>query len=480
MSLQSHGGDRFRRVSGWWKKATRQPPVIATLATLICFAVIATAFFVGNHDDAVESRASSPVGAGKRQSLKQSTNTDVAEQGSEKLSSVEWLALTAASPEIRVEISPRHDRDAIIRCDRRCGIHLNGEAVLEVDSIPESRVVRESDGQIRLGNIAVPRTRGTNKPLIEIIPRSTNETVSGHSSEPSMWLHQTLYRGRLAVRINESGRIRFVNVLPIEHYLASVIDSEMPSTFSQASREAQAVVSRTYALAHMKQHQDRYYDVTATTRHQRYLGYHYRDASGRLLAGESRGSRAIVEKTFGQVATHRGEIFTAYFSANCGGRTTLPHWESETHKATSGPIKSVVDPWCRGTSLHSWRRKLELGEVRRRLGKIVNTPVDQIEIREVTQTDHEDMFSFQAANSHYDLKAEVVRSQLFQGVSFPSRRFELELTEEDLIAHGRGHGHGIGFCQWGANKQGASGRSCEEIIRFYYPGVKLTRMAYSR
>jgi stage II sporulation protein D len=36
---------------------------------------------------------------------------------------------------------------------------------------------------------------------------------------------------------------------------------------------------------------------------------------------------------------------------------------------------------------------------------------------------------------------------------------------------GRGYGHGVGLCQWGARAMGEQGYSARQILRFYYPGA---------
>ena len=45
----------------------------------------------------------------------------------------------------------------------------------------------------------------------------------------------------------------------------------------------------------------------------------------------------------------------------------------------------------------------------------------------------------------------------------------------DLVLSGRGWGHGVGLCQMGAKTLAESGKSAEEILAVYYPGVTLER-----
>ena len=40
---------------------------------------------------------------------------------------------------------------------------------------------------------------------------------------------------------------------------------------------------------------------------------------------------------------------------------------------------------------------------------------------------------------------------------------------------GKGYGHGVGLCQWGAEGKAQRNWSCEQILGAYYPGAKLLR-----
>jgi SpoIID/LytB domain protein len=54
--------------------------------------------------------------------------------------------------------------------------------------------------------------------------------------------------------------------------------------------------------------------------------------------------------------------------------------------------------------------------------------------------------------------------------------FSLNSANHSVLFHGKGSGHGVGMCQWGAKKMGEKGYTKEQIISFYYPGVKIARL----
>ena len=41
----------------------------------------------------------------------------------------------------------------------------------------------------------------------------------------------------------------------------------------------------------------------------------------------------------------------------------------------------------------------------------------------------------------------------------------------DLV--GKGWGHGVGMCQWGAKEMASKGYKYEQILQFYYPGSEI-------
>jgi stage II sporulation protein D len=124
------------------------------------------------------------------------------------------------------------------------------------------------------------------------------------------------YRGTLHL-YNRDGKIAAVNHVNLEHYLASVVPSEMKITWPKGALKAQAVAARTYALWRMEQAQKRKldWDVTGGSDSQVYGG----------LDKETGTSRKVVADTAGTVLTFEGKIFPTYYHSTCGGFTADAH-----------------------------------------------------------------------------------------------------------------------------------------------------------
>jgi stage II sporulation protein D len=84
----------------------------------------------------------------------------------------------------------------------------------------------------------------------------------------------------------------------------------------------------------------------------------------------------------------------------------------------------------------------------------------------------------------FDLRAErqTVRvsgaelRQALGGRGLYSPRFTIEDKEKTYLISGRGHGHGVGLCQWGARGLALAGKNCDQILQHYYAGSKVTKL----
>jgi stage II sporulation protein D len=146
------------------------------------------------------------------------------------------------------------------------------------------------------------------------------------------------YRGQIQVDVVD-GKLRVVNIVPLEQYLYGVVPSEMPSTWSAQALEAQAVASRSYALATRKIGAP--YDAYSDTRSQMYLG----------PSAESAAATAAVNATKGQVLSYGGKIATTFFYSTSGGETE----SSLDWTGTALPyLIAVPDPYDAISPYHNW------------------------------------------------------------------------------------------------------------------------------
>jgi stage II sporulation protein D len=54
-----------------------------------------------------------------------------------------------------------------------------------------------------------------------------------------------------------------------------------------------------------------------------------------------------------------------------------------------------------------------------------------------------------------------------------STAFGVEAQGDAFKFSGRGWGHGVGLCQWGARGMAREGRGWQEILMHYYPGAEI-------
>ncbi|MFZ5622996.1 MAG: SpoIID/LytB domain-containing protein [Gemmatimonadota bacterium] len=313
---------------------------------------------------------------------------------------------------------------------------------------------------------------------VDVVPADSGGLVGVNGRE---------YRGRLTLLQDRAG-LTVVNRLDLESYLAGVVSAEMGRRDS-TEREAllaQAVVSRTYALRNMGRWSAQGYDLLATVADQAYGG----------VAAESALGWEAVRATHGEILTYGGAPIDAFFYSTCGGRTEAG--PDVFANANPAYLRSVADTdahgnaWCSISPRFRWREAWT-GEaleatLRRHLPAIAGVPASRIAaIRGVRVTGR--TTSGRAAGLLIDLKGGPVRvpgpaiRQVLRPVSGEILRSTAITLEQSVARHrvtrlvvdGRGNGHGVGFCQWGAVGRARAGQGYREILSAYYQGVALER-----
>lgn len=294
------------------------------------------------------------------------------------------------------------------------------------------------------------------------------------------------YRGSLAVLPLPQGLLA-VNRVGLEDYLAGVVNAEMGrrGPGEEAALEAQAIVSRTYALRAIGRWRVRAYDVVATVSDQAYGG----------VSAETAGGRDAVRRTRGAVLTHEGQPIEAFFHSTCGGRTAageevfsgggLPYLRSVSDAGPGGESWCAMSPRFRWSE--SWAGEGLRAVLRAAQAAAGQNNGDPGDVRDVVVTGRTPSGRVQSlglatARGTISVTGPSVRQALppAPGQLLRSAAFELQITREGsrivrMVASGQGAGHGVGLCQWGAVGRARAGSTSEQILVAYFPGTQLER-----
>ncbi|MBU1260153.1 MAG: SpoIID/LytB domain-containing protein [Planctomycetes bacterium] len=308
--------------------------------------------------------------------------------------------------------------------------------------------------------------------------------IQPQNSQPFAINHQK-YRGELEIVTNPDNKtLMVINNVPMEAYLAGVVASEMPSYWETEALKAQAIAARTYCL-YIKSRfgKNRSWDVKATQANQVYRG----------VRAEILRTNDAVNSTFGMVLCCEQESgcepFGTYYSSVCGGHT-------ENSKNVFGdkfePLKGVNCPYCREstkTSLFYWPDvKYDKKTVTKNiLGRYPSLKelgtINKIEavkeskyngnltrITSVKLTGSTGKTGFLRTE---DLRLAIDSS----GAKIQSTCCAIvSLEKEFLFVAGKGFGHGVGLCQYGAREMARQGKTAEQILNFYYPGSRIKNL----
>jgi len=272
------------------------------------------------------------------------------------------------------------------------------------------------------------------------------------------------YRGRVEVyRENGKEGLLAVNVVDMEEYLRGVIREEISPEWPLEALKAQAIVARTFALRQLLDNPQQLFHLKSTTDSQLYAG----------RQGEDHRSDLAVEETAGLVLTFQGKTIPAFYHAACGGHTedAADVW-SYNHSSLQG----VPCPSCEFHPVYNWQASLRSEEIRRSLARW-GYRVGGVEA----------ILPLQRSKTHRILELEIrhgLGRMLMEGKRLRqilgydlirSTNFSVKRENGSFIFSGKGWGHGVGLCQWGAKGMADRAFRYEVILQYYYPGTVITR-----
>ncbi len=270
----------------------------------------------------------------------------------------------------------------------------------------------------------------------------------------------------ISVYMHETGQVR---QMKLEEYLLGVVAAEMDPNWPDNALAAQAILARTFTMKKIQEGGVKARGTDASTDIQEFQAY---DASG-----INDKVRQAVQRTRGEVVTYRGRYINGWFFADGGGLTSASAAEGLAFRKEPAPyIHSVKDPGFAITAPENkaWSARIPLSKVRQAVQQATGQDPGAITTARVTArgpsgratTVQLGKSTISAPALRLAVGSEVMRSTLLTS-------FRIE--GEHLVVSGKGYGHGVGMSQWGARALAEQGKSPEDIVRYFFRGVKIEK-----
>lgn len=258
--------------------------------------------------------------------------------------------------------------------------------------------------------------------------------------------------------------------IKIEEYIQGVVAAEMDTKWPVNALAAQAILARTFTMENIKAGRVRQLHGTdASTSVEEFQAYEPSKINDNV--------RQAVERTRGEVITHGDGFIHAWFSA-CDGGISATAEEGLAYTREPTPyVKGGVQDGCLSITEpqnRAWEARIPAEQVRAAVKKITGQdpgPLTSASIVKKGPSGRAEQIKIGNATVggpalRLALGSEKMRSTLLS---------EIRVEGGQLVFRGKGFGHGVGMCQWGARLMAEQGKSPEDIINFYFKDIKIER-----
>ncbi len=411
-------------------------------------------------------------------------------------------ALTTEKPEIdniRVLVMTTNFKslfhsELTLSCDSMAVLEYGDEKEKKTLSVAagETVTIQADDARLNSGRMIFKSANEGGMITVESIERGQGTPV---------------YPGHMEITREEEGLL-LLNEVDLEEYLKRVVPSEMPQSYALEALKAQAICARTYAWRQIQGNAYSKYGahVDDSTNYQVYNNTDTYDSTD-----------SAVNETFGQMLAYGDSPVEAfYYSTSCGHGTDGSVWGADasgtpylravsiddkgktmdlSSNETFGEfIKNMdVEAYDSEFSMFRWNVKTtsrildeKIGGVGRITGLTITErgPGGIARALKVVGTEGSKTFTGQSKIRSVLGNAALTYNRKDGSTStgwdtLPSGfiYIENEGADEDQVTtftiYGGGYGHGVGMSQNGAQGMAKAGKSCAEILRFFYSGCEV-------
>lgn len=261
-----------------------------------------------------------------------------------------------------------------------------------------------------------------------------------------------------------------VENIKLDEYLYGVVAAEMPASYDIEALKAQAIVARTYTIYKLKNKKHDNADICDSSL-----------CCQAWITKENRMARwdenkedywkkivLAVDSTAGKYITYNGEVINALFHSNSGGKTELAInvWGG------SYPYLQCVE--TSGEENYS----TYLSEVNISKDELIQKMLEKYKDFKIDFKEENVLQIKEYTDSGRVKKIKIGNTEL-SGVDaraifeLKSSNFTVSLIGDFIKFTVKGYGHGVGMSQSGSDALAKQGKTCEEIIKYYYKDVEI-------
>jgi len=350
---------------------------------------------------------------------------------------------------------PEQVRVAIVRDSREVDLSIHGRYRLR--DMTSGKIIGKGtylvDSKIRLLDRGI---------LVGLQVYPSKRLTIEPARDASIIIDERPFRGEVSIIRTPDNRITVINDINVEDYIKGVLYHEVSHHWPMEALKAQAVAARTYALYSLN-NGGKLYDVTNDIYSQVYGGRN----------SERYRTDLAVDFTRGQVLTYNKQIIPAYFHATCAGMTEDARelW----NVPDIIPLRGVPCPFCQNSPHFHWSKNFQLKDIQDALN-LHGYKVGSIKDISIIDRDRSDRISHLRI-TQIGAPELIIKGKDFRDLMGPnlvmSNNFEVTVQGNYADFIGKGWGHGVGMCQWGALGMARQQFNYRQILAYYYPQSEL-------
>lgn len=247
--------------------------------------------------------------------------------------------------------------------------------------------------------------------------------------------------------------------MDLEDYVIGVVSCEVPVSFEEEALKAMSVAARTFALYKIETNKN--YVLKTNTSDQCYNSID--DMKKKWKTNYDKNYNKIknaVESTKGEYMTYKDKVIIAFYFSISNGYT------ENCENVFSQKLDYLVSVDS------SWDKEYKYKESTKTID--IKTFLSKLSISEQTINNIKIDRSTTGRINYITINSKKFKGPKFrQLLGLKSTDIEITNDSKNVYIKTKGYGHGVGMSQLGSNVMAKKGYKYEDILKYYYTGIKI-------